>query len=100
IPNVRGLLKVRKLGLPTIAEPYRGSGWPHGAYLRCHPNANADTLIEKFWTQTGDILPTLDLEKDYDNRCSLPVQNPISQKLVSWISGQKPMIYTKGACME
>ena len=80
-------------------------GLPHGAYLRCHPNANAETLIEKFWTvytpQTGDILPTLDIEEDYDNRCSLPVQKRVNQieemiQLVSMrISGHKPMIYTK-----
>jgi hypothetical protein len=55
----------------------------HGAYLRCHPNANAETLIKKFLAvyspQVGDLLPTLDIEEDYDNRCSLPVQ-----KRVKW----------------
>jgi len=80
-------------------------GLLHGAYLRCHPNANAETLIKKFWTvytpQVGDILPTLDIEEDYDNRCSLPVQKRINQiekmiQLVSTrINGYKPMIYTK-----
>ena len=38
-------------------------GLLHGAYLRCHPNANAETSIKKFWAvytpQAGDILPTL-----------------------------------------
>jgi lysozyme len=80
-------------------------GLLHGAYLRCHPNANAEALIKKFWTvytpQVGDILPTLDIEEDYDNRCSLPVQKRITQieKMIQFvstrISGQKPMIYTK-----
>ena len=55
----------------------------HGAYLRCHPNANAETLIKKFLAvyspQVGDILPTLDIEEDYDNRCSLPVQKRVNQ---------------------
>ena len=50
-------------------------GLLHGAYLRCHPNANAETSIKKFWAvytpQAGDILPTLDIEEDYDNRCRL-----------------------------
>lgn len=78
---------------------------PHGAYLRCHPNANAETLIKKFWAvytpQTGDILPTLDIEEDYDNRSSLPVKRRINQieKMVQLVStrirDQKPMIYTK-----
>ena len=58
-------------------------GLLHGAYLRCNPNANAETLIKKFWTvytpQAGDILPTLDIEDDYDNRCRLPVQKRINQ---------------------
>ena len=80
-------------------------GLLHGAYLRCHPNANAETSIKKFWAvytpQAGDILPTLDIEEDYDNRCSLPVQKRINQidKMVQLVStrtnGQKPMIYTK-----
>jgi lysozyme len=80
-------------------------GLLHGAYLRCHPNENAETLIKKFWAvytpQAGDILPSLDIEEDYDNRCSLPVEKRINQiekmiRLVSTrISGQKPMIYTK-----
>jgi lysozyme len=80
-------------------------GLLHGAYLRCHPNANADTLIKRFWTvytpKSGDILPTLDIEEDYDNRCSLPVQKRIKQieKMVQLVStrlrGRKPMIYTK-----
>jgi lysozyme len=80
-------------------------GLLHGAYLRCHPNANAETLIKKFWSvytpQSGDILPTLDIEEDYDNRCSLSMQKRINQidkmiQLVSTkISGQRPMIYTK-----
>ena len=77
---------------------------PHGAYLRCHPNANAETLIKKFWAvytpQTGDILPTLDIEEDYDNRSSLPVKRRMNQieKMVQLVStrirDQKPMIYT------
>ena len=58
-------------------------GLLHGAYLRCHPNANAETSIRKFWTlytpRTGDILPTLDIEDDYDNRCSLSVKKRIDQ---------------------
>jgi lysozyme len=80
-------------------------GLLHGAYLRCNPNANAETLIKRFWTvyapQVGDILPTLDIEDDYDNRCSLPVPKRINQiermvRLVSArINGHKPMIYTK-----
>ena len=56
-------------------------GLLHGAYLRCH--ANAETLIRKFLAvyspQIGDILPTLDIEEDYDNRCSLPVQKRVNQ---------------------
>ena len=80
-------------------------GLPHGAYLRCHPNAGAETSIRRFWSvyepRAGDILPTLDIEDDYDNRCGLPVQKRIDQiermvRLVSArIDGYKPMIYTK-----
>lgn len=80
-------------------------GLLHGAYLRCHPNASAEASIRRFWAvytpQAGDILPTLDIEDDYDNRCSLPVQKRISQieRMVQLIStrlrGYKPMIYTK-----
>jgi len=73
-------------------------GLPHGAYLRCHPNANAETLIEKFWTvytpQTGDILPTLDIEEDYDNRCCLPVQNRINQIEKIFSSSQRGLVVT------
>src|SRR4029079_19326874 len=67
-------------------------GLLQGAYLRCHPNANAETLIKRFWTvyapKIGDILPTLDIEEDYDNRCSLPVQKRINQieKMVQLVS--------------
>ena len=77
----------------------------HGAYLRCHPNAKAETSIRRFWAtytpRAGDILPTLDIEDDYDDRCALPVQKRIDQiekmvRLVSTrIGGQRPMIYTK-----
>ena len=51
--------------------------------------------------QAGDILPTLDIEDDYDNRCRLPVQKRINQieKMIQLVSarigGHKPMIYTK-----
>lgn len=97
----------------TYANPRFGNyrralqrlGLLHGAYLRCHPNASAETSIRRFWAvytpQAGDILPTLDIEDDYDNRCSLPVQKRISQieRMVQLIStrlrGYKPMIYTK-----
>jgi len=80
-------------------------GLLHGAYLRCHPNAGAETSIRRFWAvytpQPGDLLPTLDIEDDYDNGCSLPVQERINQvetmvQLVSMrLGGLKPMIYTK-----
>lgn len=80
-------------------------GLLHGAYLRCHPNAKAETSIKKFWSvytpQIGDILPTLDIEEDYDNRCELPVQQRIDQigKMIQLVStaigGHKPIIYTK-----
>jgi lysozyme len=83
----------------------RRLGFLHGAYIRCHPNANAESLIKRFWSvytpQIGDILPTLDIEEDYDSRCSLPVKDRINQiermvQLVSTkIGGHKPMIYTK-----
>jgi GH25 family lysozyme M1 (1,4-beta-N-acetylmuramidase) len=53
-------------------------GMSHGAYLRCHPNANAETSIKKFWAvyapQAGDILPTLDIEEDYQ-----PEQTPSAE---------------------
>jgi lysozyme len=81
------------------------AGLLHGAYLRCHPNADAETAIKRFWAvytpQVGDILPTLDIEDDYDNRCTLPVRKRVEQieKLVqrvsTRISGDKPIIYTK-----
>jgi len=80
-------------------------GLLHGAYLRCHPNAGAETSIRRFLSvytpQAGDLLPTLDIEDDYDNRCSLPVQERINQveRMVQLVSmrlrGLKPMIYTK-----
>ena len=80
-------------------------GLLHGAYLRCHPTANAETSIKRFWAaytpELGDLLPTLDIEDDYDNRCPLPVAKRIEQiekmvRLVSTrIGGRRPMIYTK-----
>ena len=80
-------------------------GLSHGAYLRCHPNANAETLIKKFWTvytpQADDLLPTLDIEDDYDSRSRHSVQKRINQieKMIQLVSarigGHKPMIYTK-----
>jgi len=80
-------------------------GLLHGAYLRCHPNAGAETSIRRFLSvytpQAGDLLPTLDIEDDYDNKCSLPVQERINQveRMVQLVSmrlrGLKPMIYTK-----
>jgi len=80
-------------------------GLLHGAYLRCHPNASAETSIRRFWgvytPQAGDILPTLDIEDNYDTRCRLPVQKRINQieRMVQLVStrlqGLKPMIYTK-----
>ncbi len=80
-------------------------GLLHGAYLRCHPTANAETSIKRFWAaytpRPGDLLPTLDIEDDYDDRCALPVPKRIDQiekmvRLVSTrIGGQRPMIYTK-----
>jgi lysozyme len=51
--------------------------------------------------QAGDLLPTLDIEDDYDSRSRLSVQKRINQiekmiQLVSArISGHKPMIYTE-----
>ena len=51
--------------------------------------------------RAGDILPTLDIEDDYDDRCALSVPMRIDQieKMVrlveNRIGGQKPMIYTK-----
>ena len=102
-----------KHGASSYANPrfanYRQAlqrlGLLHGAYLRCHPNAKAEVSIERFWSvytpQPGDILPTLDIEEDYDNRCELPVQKRIDQieKMIQLVSttigGHKPIIYTK-----
>jgi lysozyme len=76
----------------------------HGAYMRCHPNVKAETLIKEFWAiyapRSGDIVPTLDVEDDYDNRSSLPVELRILQiesmvRMVSARLGRTPMIYTK-----
>jgi hypothetical protein len=58
-------------------------------------------ILDLYTPKSGDILPTLDIEEDYDNRCSLPVQKRIKQieKMVQLVStrlrGRKPMIYTK-----
>jgi len=78
---------------------------PRGAYLFCHPKADAGESIKRFFSayqpQAGDIVPTLDIEDIYDNDCGVPVKRRIEQiaKMVqlisSRISGQKPMIYTK-----
>jgi lysozyme len=86
-------------------QALQGLGLLHGAYLRCHPNAQAEASIERFWSvytpQSGDILPTLDIEEDYDHRSELPVRKRIDQieemiQLVSTrIGGHKPIIYTK-----
>ena len=102
-----------KHGASSYANPrfanYRQAlqrlGLLHGAYLRCHPNAKAEVSIKRFWSvytpQPGDILPTLDIEEDYDNRCELPVQKRIDQieKMIQLVSttigGHKPIIYTK-----
>lgn len=80
-------------------------GLLNGAYLRCHPNAHPEILINKFWAvyapQSGDILPSFDIEEDYDDRCVIPVRKRINQieKLIelatSRLGGRKPMIYTK-----
>ena len=58
-------------------------GLLHGAYLRCDRTANAETSIKRFWAaytpRLGDLLPTLDIEDDYDDRCPLPVPKRIEQ---------------------
>jgi lysozyme len=76
-----------------------------GAYLYCHPRADADASVCNFFSvyqpQVGDILPTLDIEDVYDNGCGVPVKDRIAQidRMVQLISrridGQKPIIYTK-----
>jgi GH25 family lysozyme M1 (1,4-beta-N-acetylmuramidase) len=78
---------------------------PRGAYLFCHPSANAAVSVNNFFSvytpQVGDIVPTLDIEDIYDNSCGVRVSKRIAQidamiKAVSArIGGQKPMIYTK-----
>jgi lysozyme len=76
----------------------------HGAYMRCHPNADAETLIKEFWAiyrpRSGDIIPTLDIEDDYDSRSGLPAELRIHQiesmvQMVSATVGRRPIIYTK-----
>jgi GH25 family lysozyme M1 (1,4-beta-N-acetylmuramidase) len=86
---------------PALAQ----LGLPRGAYLFCHPKADAADSIQKFFNvykpRVGDLLPTLDIEDIYDNSSGVPVQKRIAQidamvQLVSAkIGGQKPMIYTK-----
>lgn len=76
-----------------------------GAYLFCHPKADAATSISNFYSaytpKAGDLVPTLDIEDIYDNSCGVPVNQRIAQiasmiGLVSAkIGGQKPIIYTK-----
>ncbi len=78
---------------------------PRGAYLFCHPAADAqasvDHLFEVYKPRVGDLLPTLDIEDIYDNDCGIPLKTRINQiaamvgAVSSRIGGQKPMIYTK-----
>jgi GH25 family lysozyme M1 (1,4-beta-N-acetylmuramidase) len=78
---------------------------PRGAYVYCHPEVKAEDLITAFFSvytpKTGDIVPTLDIEDNYDNSCGVPLRDRIDQiatmiRLVSSrIGGQMPMIYTK-----
>jgi GH25 family lysozyme M1 (1,4-beta-N-acetylmuramidase) len=78
---------------------------PRGAYIYCHPKVDAGHLVDTFFgiykPEPGDIVPTLDVEDNYDNDCGVSVRDRIEQiatmiRLVSSkIGGQKPMIYTK-----
>jgi GH25 family lysozyme M1 (1,4-beta-N-acetylmuramidase) len=78
---------------------------PRGAYLFCHPKADAADSIERFFSvykpQSGDLVPTLDIEDIYDSSCGVPLQDRIAQistmiELVAKkMGGQKPIIYTK-----
>ena len=78
---------------------------PRGAYVFCRPKADADDTINAFFSvytpKKGDLLPTLDIEDDYDDDAGVTVEQRIAQieKMVGLVSarigGQKPMIYTK-----
>lgn len=78
---------------------------PRGAYLFCHPKADAKDSIDKFFSvykpQVGDLVPTLDIEDIYDNSSGVPVAQRVEQisKMIQLVSakigGQKPLIYTK-----
>ena len=83
---------------------------PCGAYVFCNPKADADKSIANFFSvyepQVGDILPTIDIEDNYDNDSHVPVKTRIAQieKMIELVSkrigGQKPMVYTKARVWE
>jgi lysozyme len=76
-----------------------------GAYLFCDPHADPAGSIKKFFSvyapKRGDLVPTLDIEDNWDGGSGIPVRQRVAQidemvKLVAQeIGGQKPIIYTK-----
>jgi GH25 family lysozyme M1 (1,4-beta-N-acetylmuramidase) len=80
-------------------------GLLRGAYVFCHPLADAKATTDRFFDvykpQPGDLVPALDIEDIWDNSSTVPVQARIGliktmvDAVSSCIGGQKPMIYTK-----
>ncbi len=76
-----------------------------GAYHFCRPGMDPDDSIKFFFSvyspQSGDLLPTLDVEDQYADDASVPRKDKIAQiaRMVDLVSnrlaGKKPIIYTK-----
>ena len=94
-------------------ERFANDYWPQlgqlnlrrGAYLFCDPKADAQDSITKFFAvykpQKGDLVPTLDIEDNYDSSSGVPLPKRIAQidKMIQLVAqrigGQKPILYTK-----
>jgi lysozyme len=97
----------------TYPDPRFGEYWAklgtlnlrRGAYLFCDPKADAADSIAKFFSvytpKKGDLVPTLDIEDNYDSGSGIPVHQRVAQiatmvQLVSQkIGGRMPILYTK-----
>jgi lysozyme len=76
-----------------------------GAYLFCDPKADATDSIAKLFSvytpKKGDLVPTLDIEDNYDSGSGVPVNQRVAQiaKMVQLVAqkigGQMPILYTK-----
>jgi lysozyme len=78
---------------------------PRGAYIRCNPHLNPQDMLDAFFStykpEPGDLLPSIDIEDEWDNDSELSAQQRVVsiaqllQGVAARIDGQMPLLYTK-----